>query len=76
MTRWPNQQTAIVTGASSGIGRAIAIALAEAGVDSLLVHYRENESGAQETAELVKERGCEAHIVVPRVRGDRWVIEK
>ncbi len=68
MTRWPNQQTAVVTGGSSGIGRAIAIALAEAGVDSLLVHYRENQSGAEETAELVKERGCEATILAADLR--------
>lgn len=63
MTRWPNQQTAVVTGASSGIGRAIAIALAEAGVDSLLVHYHRNQAGAEETAELVRERDCEATIL-------------
>lgn len=68
MTRWPNQQTAVITGASSGIGRAIAIALAEAGVDSLLVHYCENEAGAQETADLVKERGCEASILAADLR--------
>jgi 3-oxoacyl-[acyl-carrier protein] reductase len=62
VTRWPNHQTAVVTGGSSGIGRSIAIALADAGVDSLIVHYRENESGAEETAEIVRERGCDAAI--------------
>ncbi len=68
MTRWPNQQTAVVTGASSGIGRAVAIALAEAGVDSLLVHYCENQSGAEETAEMVRERDCEASILKADLR--------
>lgn len=63
MNRWPNHQSAVVTGGSSGIGRSMAIALADAGVDSLLVHYRQNKSGAEETAELVRERGCEADIV-------------
>jgi 3-oxoacyl-[acyl-carrier protein] reductase len=62
VTRWPDHQTAVVTGASSGIGRAIALALAEAGVDSLLVHYRSNREGAEETAKLVQERGCQASI--------------
>ncbi len=68
MTRWPNQQTAVVTGASSGIGRAIAIALADAGVDSLLIHYRNNEAGAEETAEMVRERDCEASTFAADLR--------
>ena len=68
MSRWPNQQTAVVTGASSGIGRAIAIALAEAGVDSLLVHYHRNQAGAEETAQLVRERDCEASILAADLR--------
>lgn len=68
MTRWPNHQTAVVTGASSGIGRAIAIALADAGVDSLLVHYCTNQSGAEQTAELVRGRDCEASILAADLR--------
>jgi 3-oxoacyl-[acyl-carrier protein] reductase len=68
MTRWPNQQTAVVTGASSGIGRAIAVALADAGVDSLLLHYCRNQAGAEETAALVRERGCEASLIAADLR--------
>ena len=49
----------MVTGSSSGIGRAIAIALAKAGVEQVLVHYRANESGAVETADALREVGCE-----------------
>jgi NAD(P)-dependent dehydrogenase (short-subunit alcohol dehydrogenase family) len=39
---------AFVTGSSGGIGRAIAIGLAEAGAD-VAVHYNRNEEGARET---------------------------
>ncbi len=41
-------KVAIVTGASSGIGRAIAVALAHSGA-AVVVNYFENESGARET---------------------------
>ena len=43
----------VVTGASSGIGRAIALACAEAGAD-LGVTYRTNRDGALETAERAR----------------------
>src|SRR5216117_3773587 len=43
----------VVTGASSGIGRAIALACAEAGAD-LGVTYRTNRDGALDTAERAR----------------------
>lgn len=45
-------QKAIVTGASSGIGQGIAIALAEAGAH-VLVNYHSDEQGAGETLEAI-----------------------
>ena len=45
----------LVTGAASGIGRATALALAEAGADLVLCDV--NIAGLQETAARVKERG-------------------
>ena len=57
------QTAAVVTGASSGIGRAIAVALAEAGLSRLMVHYRSNRAGAEQTAAQAERWGCAAEIV-------------
>ena len=46
-------KVAIVTGSSSGIGRAIAVALAHSGA-AVVVNYLENESGAQETVDEIQ----------------------
>ena len=53
---------ALVTGASSGIGRGIAVALAEAGAD-VAINYRSNARGADETAGLVRGAGRECLVV-------------
>ncbi len=55
--------TAVVTGASSGIGQAIAIALAQSGVDQLLIHYRENRDGADQTVAAAREFGGDVTAV-------------
>ena len=47
----------LVTGASRGVGRAIAIELAERNV---IVNYRENEAAAAETVDAVREAGGDA----------------
>ena len=54
--------TALVTGASRGIGRACAIRLAEAGAD-VVVNYVSSRSNAEETAEQVQAMGRRALVV-------------
>ena len=53
--------TAIVTGSDSGIGRATAVALAEAGMD-VGITWHSDEEGAQHTAELVRAKGQRALV--------------
>jgi len=54
-----NSRTALVTGASRGIGKAIAIALAEAGVN-IAVNYRQRKSDAEATVAAVGQMGRKA----------------
>lgn len=52
-------RTAIVTGASGGIGRAVALKLAAAG-QSVLVHYSGNADKARETVDTITGMGASA----------------
>ena len=52
-------QKALVTGGSSGIGRAVAIALGGAGAD-VVVNYRSGEEEAEEVVGAIKEKGSNA----------------
>ena len=56
------RKVALVTGASRGIGRACAIALAKAGCD-VIVNYAGNEAKANETVEQIKALGVNAEAV-------------
>jgi NAD(P)-dependent dehydrogenase (short-subunit alcohol dehydrogenase family) len=52
----PKNPYAVVTGAASGFGRALALDLAERGADLLLADL--NVAGAEETASLAKSKGA------------------
>jgi NAD(P)-dependent dehydrogenase (short-subunit alcohol dehydrogenase family) len=55
-------RTALVTGASKGIGRGIALALAQAGCD-VAVNYHRDETGARATAAEIERLGRKAIVV-------------
>ena len=55
------EKHALITGSSRGIGRGIALKLAEAGA-RIAIHYYQNRAAAEETLRLVKERGSDGAI--------------
>src|SRR5437868_10773215 len=62
-----SQRTALVTGSSRGIGRGIALKLAEAGVRRIAVNYLENDAAAEETEGVLKQRGAEVLLLKANV---------
>ncbi len=56
-------KTALITGASRGIGAATAVALARAGVSRVVIHYGGYKQGAEETAAAVRDLHVEAEII-------------
>lgn len=64
-----NERVALVTGAARRTGKAIAVALAEAGAD-VIVHYRSSREEAESTAAEIRDlgvrcRALEADLAVP-----------
>ncbi len=57
-----NGKTALVTGGSQGIGKAISLALAEFGAN-LIINYRSGKELAEETCREVTNRGVNCHLI-------------
>lgn len=52
----------LITGSSSGIGQATALHFARAGA-KVVVNYRQNKTGGEETVKLIKDEGGEALLI-------------
>jgi glucose 1-dehydrogenase len=67
-------QKALVTGANSGIGRAVALALGQAGAD-VVVNYVVGDDAAEEVAAEIRRGGSKAHIYKADVSQEAQVAE-
>jgi glucose 1-dehydrogenase len=67
-------QKALVTGASSGIGRAIALSLGDAGAD-VVINYVAGEDKAQALADEIRTRGSKATAIRADVSDEAQVSE-
>jgi 3-oxoacyl-[acyl-carrier protein] reductase len=52
-----------ITGASTGLGRAIAVGAAQQGAKAVVINFASSVAEAEETARLVREAGAEAILV-------------
>jgi NAD(P)-dependent dehydrogenase (short-subunit alcohol dehydrogenase family) len=57
-----NGKHALITGSSRGIGRGVALRLAERGVN-VAIHYYQNEAAANDTLAKVREHGSSGFVV-------------
>ena len=67
-----NRKVALVTGAASGIGSAIAVALARAGYD-LAINYSRSEDAVRKTEALAKEAGAAVVVLKADVSNEAQV---
>src|SRR5215813_13404033 len=67
-----NGQRALVTGANSGIGRAVAIGLGQAGAD-VVVNYVAGDDRAQEVVRAIEQHGVKAYAHLADVSNETQV---
>lgn len=65
-------RVAVVTGGSRGIGRAISVALADAGAD-VAIFYAGNRDAASETVKMIEEKGRKALMLQVDVADEQQV---
>jgi 3-oxoacyl-[acyl-carrier protein] reductase len=65
-----NDFVVVVTGASTGLGRAIAVEVAAQGARAVIINYASNRDDAEESARLVSAHGTEAVVVQGDVAND------
>ncbi len=65
-------QTALITGASRGIGKAIALNLAEAGAE-VVVNYSSSQAKAQEVVDLIEKLGGKAYALKANISDENSV---
>ena len=56
-------KTALVTGASRGIGRAVAVELATRGYEHIMLHYHQQRAAAETVSEEIQELGVKATLL-------------
>lgn len=60
----------VVTGASTGLGRAVAVEVASQGAKAIVINYARNLADAEETARLCQAEGAETVLVQGDVAND------
>ena len=70
MTQSYDGMVIVVTGASTGLGRAIAVGAAQLGARAVVINYASSDAEAQTTARLVAEAGAEAVLAKGDVGSD------
>src|SRR5205814_3933850 len=56
-------KTALITGASRGIGAATAVTLARAGVSRFVLHYNSNRAGIEKTLAAIRAEGAQGDTI-------------
>lgn len=70
----PPQRTALVVGATGGIGRATVLTLAADGFN-VLVHYNSSKSKAESLVAQIKEMGCQAALFKADIMDEAQIAE-